>query len=69
MQLKTSFLQPEDSNCMGASQSSTKERNCILFPFSAYNKSWLSERDFVDDGGSPKNELCRSGRVKTMRNI
>ena len=58
---------PEDSSCMGAGHSSTKQRNAVLSRLDHYNKPGFSERDFVDDGVSPENELRRSGRVRTRR--
>jgi len=45
---------------MGASQSSTKQRNSVLSRLDPNNKPGFSEGDFVDDGVSPKNELHRS---------
>ena len=60
------FLSHEDSNCMDESQSSTKQRNGVLSRLDPINKYRLSEKDFVNDGVSPENELHRSGRVKTL---
>ena len=54
---------------MGAGHSSTKQRNVVLSRLDPYNKPGFSERDFVDDGVSPENELRRSGRVRTRRRI
>ena len=54
---------------MGAGKSSTKQINTVLSRLEPYNKPRFSERDFVDDGLSPENELCRSGRVRTRRRI
>ena len=54
---------------MGTGQSSTKQRNAVLSRLDPYNKPGFSERDFVDDGVSPENELRRSGRVRTRRRI
>ena len=49
---------------MYASQSSTKQRNGVLSRL-----DHLSERDFVDNGVPPKNELHHSGLVRTWRRI
>ena len=63
------FLSPEDSNCLGASQTSTKQRNGELCHLDPNKISRLSKRNFFDDGVSPKNELRRSDRLRTRRRI
>ena len=50
-------------------QSSTKQSNGVLSCLGPNNISRLAERCFVDDGESQKNELCRSGSVRTRRRI
>ena len=59
------FLSPEDSNCMDESQSSKNQKNDGLSRLNPNDKSRVSERNFVDDGVFPANELRRSGRVKS----
>ena len=54
---------------MGTGQSSTKQRNAVLSRLDPYNKPGFSERDFVGDGLSPRNELRRSRRVRIRRRI
>ena len=53
---------------MNAGQPSAQLGNFILSCLNPYIKPGFSERDFVDDGLSPANELRHSGRVRTRRN-
>ena len=46
------FLSLEDSSCMGASQSSKKQRNGV-----SYRLDPLCERDSLNDGVSPRNDV------------
>ena len=42
-----------------------KAEKCCIVSFDPNNKCRLSEKDFVDDGVSPENELRRSRCVRT----
>ena len=48
------LLSPEDSNYIDESQSSTKQRNCVLSCLNPNNKSRLFQKDFDDTGLSPE---------------
>ena len=54
---------------MDESQSSTNQKNGVLSRLDPNDKSRVSERNFVDDGVFPENELRRSGRIRTRRKI
>ena len=63
------LLSAEDSNCIDKSQSSTSQRNSVLFGLEPNSKPTISERNVVDDGVLPEKELRRFGRVRTRRRI
>ena len=50
---------------MDKSQSSTNQKSSVLSRLDPNDKSRVSERNFVDDGVFPENELHRSGRVQS----
>ena len=66
---QATFLSSEDLSCMDESQCSISQRNSLLFHLDPNDKPTVSERNFVDDGVLPVNELHGSGRVRTRKRI